>query len=335
MTEIRIIGGGILGATLAWELAREGATVEVVDAGVTQRASAGSLAWLNVSSTRDPGYARLRAASLRLWHDLKAAWPEAPVAFPGAMLWGVMGDLDDHAAHLAQVGWQAEVLDAKGVRALAPERALFAAAEGYADPRAITDWMRARAEAAGARFAQGEATLAALEGPTVVTAGPLAGALLAQAGIALPLNRSPGILMRTAPAPRAIPFPLATPKLDLWQGTDGALFMSSALHKTPERADDLMMGDALAELARICPALSGAEVAQVTRRDRPIPEDGFPVIGGAGRPDLWLAATHSGMTLAPVIAQALADEILGRAPRHDLSRWALSRDFATPEAALA
>lgn len=334
MADIRIIGGGILGATLAWELAQAGATVDVIDAGISDRASTGSLAWLNVSSTSDVGYARVRAASLRLWRALASNAADCPIALPGSLLWGLSTDLDRHAARLLEAGWQAEVLESDALSSrmpglAAPERALFAANEGYADPRAITDWMRRQAEAAGARFRSGTLDALTLDGrPTVVTSGSGTAPLLASLGVTLPLRRSPGILMRTAPLPHRVRYVFATPKLDFWQGADGAVFLSSSLSKTPKRADDLMVGDALAELARLFPEFNEAKVVDVVRRDRPIPEDGFPLVGRSGIDQVWLAATHSGMTLAPVIAEALADDILKRAPRHELSRYSPDRTAA-------
>jgi glycine/D-amino acid oxidase-like deaminating enzyme len=44
---------------------------------------------------------------------------------------------------------------------------------------------------------------------------------------------------------------------------------------------------------------------------RPIPEDGFPVVGRApGVAGLYVAVMHSGITLAPMIGRVVADEIL-------------------------
>ena len=44
---------------------------------------------------------------------------------------------------------------------------------------------------------------------------------------------------------------------------------------------------------------------------RPIPEDGFPVVGRApGLAGLYLAVTHSGVTLAPAIGLFAAEELL-------------------------
>lgn len=44
---------------------------------------------------------------------------------------------------------------------------------------------------------------------------------------------------------------------------------------------------------------------------RPMPSDGHSIIGAVpGEPDLYVAATHSGITLAPVIGECLAENIL-------------------------
>jgi glycine/D-amino acid oxidase-like deaminating enzyme len=45
--------------------------------------------------------------------------------------------------------------------------------------------------------------------------------------------------------------------------------------------------------------------------ERPIPKDGFPVVGrAAGISRLYVAVMHSGITLAPAIGRFVTDEIL-------------------------
>jgi D-hydroxyproline dehydrogenase subunit beta len=43
---------------------------------------------------------------------------------------------------------------------------------------------------------------------------------------------------------------------------------------------------------------------------RPVPGDGLPVAGPGAIAGLWIALMHSGATLAPIVAELLADEIL-------------------------
>ena len=70
-------------------------------------------------------------------------------------------------------------------------------------------------------------------------------------------------------------------------------------------ADDL--------LARACqhlPGLAGASAVPVPVGWRPMPLDGYPVMGFApDAPNLYVALTHSGVTLAPALSQLAALEI--------------------------
>lgn len=340
---ILIVGGGVIGAACARRLAGLG-RVTVIDAGdVEAKASAGSLAWLNVSSASDPDYARLRAVSLGLWRRLEGA----PVEWRGSLLW------DDEAADaavLAAVGETARVVDLAEVKALVPgieppgATALHAPDEGVADPRRVTDWFTAEALSAGAIFRQGAVEALTLRGGRV-TGAALAGgetveadevivaggcgtpALLAPLGCDVPLRRAPGGLVITTPAPPAVGPVLATPELDFWQAADGRFLIGTSPGATMEaaaRAAD----HALGALSVVLPAVQ-VEVEQVILRERPIPGDGFPAVGRIdGVENLFAIVTHSGMTLAPVLAEAAAAALDGAPPRHDLSPYRPGRDFA-------
>lgn len=350
--KVMIIGGGIIGATTACRLAAASADVTLIDPmDENARASAGSLAWLNVSSTADPDYARLRLASLRLWHQLLKAHPECPVRFSGALLFGEDRDaISAHSKFMSGLGWPALVLDANELSKMlpglvnAPDAALFATHEGAAHPNRITAWMLDRARSSGVNVFQGHVRALRIKGgavcgaelrggdristdTAVISAGNESRTLLAEAGVDLPLDRSPGILMRTAPVKYRIPYVIATPRLDFWQDISGAILMSSSLSKTPERADGLIAEQAVSVLTDMFPGIPELKVTRIARRDRPIPADGFPLVGKAGPKGLWVAATHSGMTLAPVIAEALADQILGCPDRLGMAAYRPDRNI--------
>ena len=64
----------------------------------------------------------------------------------------------------------------------------------------------------------------------------------------------------------------------------------------------------------VVPALAAARPVTALVGVRPIPADGLPCVGGVpGIPGYVEAVTHSGVTLAPLIARSLADEMLREA----------------------
>ena len=57
--------------------------------------------------------------------------------------------------------------------------------------------------------------------------------------------------------------------------------------------------------------LKGTKIKEVRRGRRPIPEDGHPVLGfAASVPNLYFAAMHSGVSLAALVGEFAAVEIL-------------------------
>ena len=67
-------------------------------------------------------------------------------------------------------------------------------------------------------------------------------------------------------------------------------------------------------------------VESVTLGYRVLPVDGFPIVGfPERRPNLYIAAMHSGMTMCPIIGQLAAMEILDGVTVDLLASYRLSR----------
>ena len=80
---------------------------------------------------------------------------------------------------------------------------------------------------------------------------------------------------------------------------------SLAEDDSQEHADDL-----LDRARRFLPALNGARAVPVPVGWRPMPLDGYPIMGFTQEaPNLYVALTHSGVTLAPLISQLSMLEI--------------------------
>ena len=337
-----VVGGGILGLSLAAALADQGGPVTLVT-GAADRASDASLVWLNVISTQTRSCARLRVASMQAWHDLMARDPDCPVRIKGALLWDRdAAELQALNAFQASVGWDTRIIDARefarrapGIAA-PPVAALYAPGEAAADPAHVMTWAEHRAAALGVTFvradvesimqASGKARGVRLTDGTMLTADQViiaAGAgsppLVLPFGIDLGFRDAPGMLMRTARSifRRGRSWPRRA--WIFWQGDDGTIFLATGTHRTMTHDLEGSAAAALDLLAEMMPAAAGLTPTTLALRMRPIPGDGFPVLGPVpGAAGLWLAVAHSGMTLAPIIARTLSAEVLGLQSAHDL-----------------
>ena len=67
----------------------------------------------------------------------------------------------------------------------------------------------------------------------------------------------------------------------------------------------------LKTMSAVLPELGTVGVEKMTQGFRPLPADGFPIVGFApGRTDLYLTVMHSGVTLGPLVGRLAAAEIL-------------------------
>lgn len=333
---IVIAGAGVLGCAIAWRLAEAGHHVRLVDPEPGGLASPGSFAWLNASFAEDAIYNRLRHDSLEIWRDLAAADGTVPVTFPGAILWeqdhfdlplieASQRDLGRPVARLDR----AEIMAREPALAAPPENALCLAGDGYGDPAAITAWFLGQAQAAGAELVAGQ-SLEQIEtaedritgvrlssghadaDQVILAAGVRLRALLAPQGLDMAMANEPGLLARTTAADKQISAMLAAPNVHIWQGEDGSFLIGADFGGHQHGSDiESEANSNLKALHALLPGAAETKITSTTVRERPKPADGRPAIGPLGPAGLYVVSTHSGMTLAPVIAEMVTAEIGG------------------------
>ncbi len=331
---VLVIGAGILGASIAYHLARAGARVTVLEkaAEPATEATGKSFAWINASFGNPRLYFDLRMLCIQEFHRLQRELGGAlEINWGGSLLWEEdWAALEVQAARHRNWGYPLREVDRESFRALEPavadppERALLCEAEGSLDPVAATRALCAAAEGLGAAFYYGctvkalrekgaDTDRSRLEADVVVLAAGLAGVALAESiGVPLALKGSPGLLVHTRPVRPVLNRLVLSPHLHMKQDPDGRIVMGedfggSPLDDGPEALTEKLMRTLQSRL----PGVNDLAVDRVTVGWRPIPEDGLPIAGFApGRPNLYLAAMHSGVTLAPAIGRFAAEEIL-------------------------
>lgn len=130
-----------------------------------------------------------------------------------------------------------------------------------------------------------------------------------------PGSAAPCLIATTTPAPEIIRGVVHSPGLVTRPSPGQGLVLEADDLDEAANADDSptpsgpYAKELLARAQALIPGLS-AQVEDIRRCIRPLPADGYPLIG-TQRPGLYTAVTHSGMTLGPHLAELITREING------------------------
>lgn len=332
--KICVVGGGVIGASIAYHLGRNGAQVVVIDSGAPAASNA-SFGWINASFFADAHHHALRARSIAAFGRIKAEVPDLPVNICGALWWEEQGAaLAKMQDSLAVLGYPVERLDHAEALSLEPDLKGLPAdvlqfpSEGAADVTALADTLL---RASGAQVLRGVSVGGVLEtngtvtgvrsslgdimaDRVVIAAGNGAPHILAGVGVKLPMLHRPGVLVTTKPVAAKIKSILVTRNGEVRQLADGRLLASAVAN---HQGDDSETTDTAQQISDRVLGWLGPLVGEDVRLDtlslahRPVPQDGLPVIGAAGPQGLHVAVMHSGVTLAAITGEATAAQIMG------------------------
>lgn len=330
---ILIIGAGIIGASIAWNAARAGARITVIDAGEPGGiATPQSLAWINASRGNAPAYFRLRTRAMEEWRRLERDLPAIRVGWVGGLLWDLPPDrLQAFAAEHASWGYGIRLVDRAEAQRIEPQLAeppalaVHVAGEGAVEPQVTTLALLTAAADLGATVMTGtQVRRIALRGRqvtgamtdngaldadmVVIAAGAGTPAIAATAGFSLVVDSPPNLLVVTEPHEPILQGLVMAPALHVRQSAEGRLAAATGVDdRDPEIAARSLL-DAMRDLFRSKPVLSMASHAMARR---PIPRGGLPVVGHADAVDgLYIAVMHSGITLAPAIGRFVTRELV-------------------------
>lgn len=344
--EVAVIGGGLVGAAIAFGMRSLGSKLALLDEGdVAFRASRGNfgLIWVQGKGWGLPAYAAWTRRSARTWPRLAAMLNEATgldVALrqPG----GLHVCLSPHelaaraermATLQAQPGFERyaiEVLDRAGVAARMPAigpdvvGGTWSALDGDCNPLRLLRALHGALQLMGALHRGGHAidriepvargfvlhsATGNLECERVVLAAGLGNARLApMVGLSAPVSPNKGHIIVLE---RVEPF-LGVPLETIRQTDEGTVMIGDS--QQARGFDDALDPAVLATMAeramRVFPQLRGVRVNRTWAALRVMSPDGFPIYAqSAAHPGAFLATCHSGVTLAAAHAFDLAPAI--------------------------
>jgi len=360
-----VLGAGVMGCAVAFELARRGARVTVLERSVpgaeASSAAAGMLGAQAEAHEAGPFLELCLASRARF-----PAWAEALRDATGIDVehrhCGILRVAHDEASATrlaADVAWQsaaghaAELFDGDLAREIEPAlgKTVLAAAQfprdGRVDPPSWLRALRIGAERAGARFRLGavvrrvvseggRATGAELEDGERVTAGNV----VVAAGSWSTLVEGTGLPTSAVKPARGqivqlvVPSPVQHtivwgPRAYLCPRDDGRVLIGSTLEFVGYQrgVTARAIRDLIDAAITDVPALEGASFDRAWSSFRPYTEDQLPLLGKTATPGLWFASGHfrNGILLSPITAEIVSALALGEAPPVDIGAFDVAR----------
>lgn len=351
--DVIIIGGGIIGLSLAIELRQRGATVLVVERGEPGREASHAAGGMLVDCAAETPAALqdLAIASARMY----------PEFVQGLQIEsGMKVDLRDQGAIVFPPPEHAQERPGSKLESLLPaslaqlepaladhERPAFFLKERSVDPRAITAAALETAKRRGVDISSGEEVDAVNLAPdrvcgvttrkTLFLARKVVNCAGAWSGQIAPHNFPTRpvkgqMLCLIAPSRGVLTHVIRSPEVYLIPRSDGRILVGTTVEEAgfDKRTDVATIQRLHRAAIALVPELRNAKILENWAGLRPGTPDALPILGQTSTPGYYVATGHfrDGILLAPITARVMAQVISGDRCDHDLTAFSPAR-FST------
>jgi len=346
--DVIIVGGGIIGLSLAIALRKRGAAVLVVERGEPGREASHAAGGMLVDCAIEtrPCLHNLATASARLYpefaHELELeSEMKVDLRDYGTILFPSGEHLRD-AATAYPAATLSELEPALAEANL--DRAAFYLKERSVDPRALTAAAHQTAKNRGVDFSSGDEVTSVMvsegraTGVTTVRTTFHAAKVVNCAGAwsgkipphAFPTRPVKGQMLCLAMHPRnLLKHVVRSPDIYLIPRSDGRLLVGATVEEAGY--DKRTVIETIQRLHRaalaLVPKLADARILESWAGLRPGTPDALPILGATATPGYYVATGHfrDGILLAPITAEVISAVIEGRGPEYDLTPFSPQR----------
>lgn len=374
LAEIVVVGGGVMGTSIAYHLAKRGARVTLVERGDLAAQASGASAGGVRQNGRDPREMPLAIESIRRWHTLEEELGADVEYRMGGQLMVSEREADvpllrQRVADQQALGLDIRFVEGPELRKIAPALApgikwgIYTDNDGQASAPLTTRAFGAAAERHGAKIMRSTEVLSIhCEGDRVtgvetssgriacdwlvLAAGAWNLGLAEEIGVSLPIRTMALQMMAVGPSePVLAPTVSAVGrKLSLKQVPDGSFVIGGGWPGDVKESDRLgttrleSIRNSIEHSTAILPLLSRLPLQRVWIGLEALAVDEIPILGPVpGVPNVTLAAGFSGhgFALSPIIGQLMGELILDGKTSIPIDAFAFDRFTATEPVAVS
>lgn len=345
-----VIGSGIIGSSVAYEAAKAGAQVTVLEAGrIAGGASTSSFAWTNATGKRPQPYFALNVAGMRAHLDLAREFGHAPWFHQSGSIEWYSKEEDwpaqlENADQMRDWGYGVEWISKARLAELEPEIDLSAVhnsplvyypEEGWVQPALYVAWLLRAAKEKwnadirpfnvvksidvrnGVAKAVKTGDGSVYEADTIINCTGSWAANGLEGVPSIPMASNMGIVGFTLPLATTLRRQFHMDDLDVRPDGAGRLMIhkvsvDSLVSEMQQLDTDGEEALALLEaVQRVLPAVRQDDMESIRTIVRPIPNDNLTCSGWVpGVKGYYVAVTHSGVSIAPHLGKVIAQEVV-------------------------
>ena len=353
--EAVVIGAGIIGCSIAYELSKRGVKVTLIDKNVPGSACSGnSFSWINATYPKKPySYNLFSQLGINAFHLVQREL-SLDIKWNGSLEW--VSKIGDQQTLIESVNElknypkysATSIISFKKANKLEPhinfkgnENIVFSKADGAINPKdAISKMIDAIKKNGGSilypckfekiietndSFSRVKTSMGILKSENIIFCNGVD--IDNSFNINFLKNPRPGVIIKTKPKKKLINSVVYGPKIHAHQQSNGQLIIGEQITAPIEENSTTHLKRINKHIKNMVRGVSDLNPSEVLIGWRPIPKDDLPIIGRFKNKSLYIAVMHSGISLAAIVGNLVTQEIVDEVDSLLLNDFRPSRFF--------
>ena len=353
--EAVVVGAGIVGSSIAYELSKRGVKVTLIDKNAPGSACSGnSFSWINATYPKKPySYNLFSQLGINAYHLIQREL-SLNIKWNGSLEWSsVMEDQEKLIASVNELKsypkyTPTSIIDYREAKKLEPyinfkgnENIIFSKADGAIDPKdAISKMIDAIKKNGGSvlypckfekilesndSFSKVKTSMGILKSQNIIFCNGID--VDNSLNVSFLKKPRPGVIIKTKPQKNIINSVVYGPKIHAHQQSNGQLIIGEQITAPTKENSINHLKRINKHFKNMIKGVSDLNPSEVLIGWRPIPKDDLPIIGRFKNKSVYIAVMHSGISLAAIVGNLVSQEIIDEVDSLLLKDFRPSRFF--------